>query len=97
MGAKETFARMDEETGEWVGSDQITNLVGDGLEIHCRVKPQNHTRRIFEVELPSEMQDSDDHGGEAQDQVLMGEWRVGRLMVVKVAALAAEAQLSWIP
>ena len=37
MGAKETFARMDEETGEWVGSDQITNLVGDGLEIHCRV------------------------------------------------------------
>lgn len=41
MDTKETFARMDEEIGEWVGSDQITNPVGDGLAMHCGVKPQN--------------------------------------------------------
>ncbi|XP_005348280.1 uncharacterized protein C8orf59 homolog [Microtus ochrogaster] len=51
---------MDEEMGECVRSDQITNLVGDRLAMHCRVKPQNQTRRILGVELPSEMQDSDD-------------------------------------
>lgn len=89
MDVKGTFARMDEEKGECVRSDHITNLVGDGLAMHCRVKPQNQTRRIFGAELPSEMQGSDDRGGEAQHQVLMDEWRVGRLMVVKVSCISS--------